>query len=208
MNDAPNWLITVRIEPIFDADANRLLTAIEQLVAGDATFGFKVLENGHVILSGIDEQSLDQKIGELRSTHKVEVKVGALQVAYRETFVRATAVDCTHKKLTGGTGQFALVRLRIEPNVSGAGNEFENKVVGGAIPKEYIPGVEKGIKSVWDAGVLIGFPMVDTKVTLIDGSYHEVDSSALTFEIAARAAMKEGRRRRASSCRSRSWMWR
>lgn len=192
MNDAPNWLITVRIEPIFYADANRLLTAIEQLVAEDAAFGFKALENGHVILSGIDEQSLDQKIGELRCMHKVDVNVGAPQVAYRETVARATEVDYTHKKLTGGFSQFALVRLGIEPNVSGAGNKFENKVVGGAVPKEFIPGVEKGVQGVLDAGVLIGFPMMDTKVTLLDGTYHAVDSSALAFEIAARAAMKEG----------------
>ena len=191
LSDAPNWLITVRIEPIFVADANRLLTAVEQLARGDARFGFKALENGDVILSGIDEQSLEQKISELRCAHKVEVNVGAPQVAYRETVLRATEVDFIHKKLTGGPGQFARIKLRVEPNVPGAGNEFESKVVGGALPKEYIPGVVKVIKGVWDAGVLVGFPMMDTKVTILDGAYHAADSSALAFEIAARAAMKE-----------------
>jgi elongation factor G len=105
---------------------------------------------------------------------------------------RATEIDYTHKKQTGGTGQFARVKLRLEPNEPGAGNEFLSEIVGGVVPKEYIPGVEKGVQSVWDSGVLIGFPMVDTEVTLFDGAYHEVDSSTIAFEIAARTAMREG----------------
>jgi elongation factor G len=138
------------------------------------------------------ELHLDIKIDILKRTHKVEVSVGAPQVAYRETLARATEIDYTHKKQTGGTGQFARVKLRFEPNEPGKGNEFASEIIGGSIPKEYIPGVEKGVQSVWDSGVLIGFPMVDMKVTLFDGAFHEVDSSAIAFEIASRAAMREG----------------
>ena len=138
------------------------------------------------------ELHLDIKVDILRRTYGVDANVGAPQVAYRETLVRPTEIDYTHKKQTGGTGQFARVKLRLEPNETGKGNEFESEVVGGTVPKEYIPGVEKGINSVWDNGVLIGFPMVDTKVTLYDGAFHEVDSSAIAFEIASRSAMKEG----------------
>jgi elongation factor G len=118
--------------------------------------------------------------------------VGPPQVAYRETLARTAEVDYTHKKRTGGTGQFASVKLRLEPKEPGTGNEFASEIVGGVVPKEYIPGIEKGVQSVWDSGVLIGFPMVDMKVTLFDGAYHEVDSSTIAFEIAARQAMREG----------------
>ena len=121
----------------------------------------------------------------------MEVQVGAPQVAYREAISRKVTKDYTHKKQTGGTGQFARVILEVEPNEKGAGNAFESKVVGGSVPKEYIPGVEKGLNSVLNSGPLIGFPVVDLKVTLIDGGYHEVDSSAIAFEIATRAAMRE-----------------
>ena len=122
----------------------------------------------------------------------MEATVGAPQVAYRETITRKQEVDYTHKKQTGGTGQFARVKLVLEPQEQGAGFVFESKIVGGSVPKEYIPGVEKGVKSVLDNGVLAGFPMLDLKVSLIDGAYHEVDSSALAFEIASRAAFREG----------------
>ncbi len=138
------------------------------------------------------ELHLDIKVDILKRTYGVEANVGAPQVAYRETLARPATVDYTHKKQTGGTGQFARVKLQLEPNPTGKGNEFASTIVGGAVPKEYIPGVEKGVQSVWDNGVLIGFPMVDMKVTLVDGAYHEVDSSTIAFEIAARAAMKEG----------------
>jgi elongation factor G len=138
------------------------------------------------------ELHLDIKVDILKRTYKVEAAVGAPQVAYRETVSRTAQVDYTHKKQTGGSGQFARLKIIIEPNEKGAGNTFESTIVGGAVPKEFIPGVEKGIVSVESAGVLIGFPMVDVKTTLIDGAYHEVDSSVIAFEIAARAAMKEG----------------
>jgi elongation factor G len=167
--------------------------ALAKLAAEDPSFRVTTdQESGETIIKGMGELHLDIKVDILKRTHKVEVNVGAPQVAYRETLARATEIDYTHKKQTGGTGQFARVKLRLEPNEPGAGNEFESEIVGGVVPKEYIPGVEKGVQSVWDSGVLIGFPMVDTKVTLFDGNYHEVDSSAIAFEIAARTAMREG----------------
>jgi elongation factor G len=137
------------------------------------------------------ELHLDIKVDILKRTYGVEATTGAPEVAYREALAKPTEVDYTHKKQTGGTGQFARVKLRLEPNEVGKGNEFETEIVGGSVPKEYIPGVEKGVNSVWDNGILIGFPLVDMKVTLFDGAFHEVDSSAIAFEIAARAAMKE-----------------
>jgi elongation factor G len=150
-------------------------------------------ESGETILKGMGELHLDIKVDIMRrEPHNIAVNVGAPQVAYRETLARAVDVDYTHKKQTGGTGQFARVKLKLEPNETGKGNEFEADIVGGTVPKEYIPGVEKGVESVWSNGVLIGFPMVDMKVTLFDGAFHEVDSSAIAFEIAARSAMKEG----------------
>ena len=137
------------------------------------------------------ELHLDIKVDILKRTHKVEVNVGAPQVAYRETITRRTEVDYTHKKQTGGTGQYARVKLVVEPNQKGQGFEFDNKIVGGVVPKEYIPGVEKGLNAVMTAGTIIGFPVVDVKVSLIDGAYHEVDSSTIAFEIAARTAFRE-----------------
>jgi elongation factor G len=137
------------------------------------------------------ELHLDIKVDILKRTHKVEVNVGAPQVAYRETIIRPTTVDYTHKKQTGGSGQFARIKIVVTPNEKGMGYEFESKVVGGTVPKEYIPGVEKGLNSVMGAGVFAGYPVVDVKVSLVDGAYHEVDSSAIAFEVAARAAFRE-----------------
>jgi elongation factor G len=167
--------------------------ALSNMALEDPSFRVSVdPESGETILRGMGELHLDIKVDILRRTYGVDANVGAPQVAYRETLVKPTEIDYTHKKQTGGTGQFARVKLRVEPNETGKGNEFVSEIVGGAVPKEYIPGVEKGINSIWDSGVLIGFPMVDNKVTLYDGAFHEVDSSAIAFEIAARAAMKEG----------------
>jgi elongation factor G len=167
--------------------------ALSTMAIEDPSFRVSVdHESGETILKGMGELHLDIKVDILRRTYGVDANVGAPQVAYRETLVRPADIDYTHKKQTGGTGQFARVKLRLEPNETGKGNEFESEIVGGTVPKEYIPGVEKGVKSVWDSGVLIGFPVVDTKVTLYDGAFHEVDSSAIAFEIAARSAMKEG----------------
>jgi elongation factor G len=189
----PNPVIEMKIEPKTKADQEKMSMALSTMALEDPSFRVSVdHESGETILKGMGELHLDIKVDILRRTYGVDANVGAPQVAYRETLARATEVDYTHKKQTGGTGQFARVKIRLEPNETGKGNEFESDIVGGAVPKEYIPGVEKGINSVWDSGVLIGFPMVDTKVTLYDGGFHEVDSSAIAFEIAARSAMREG----------------
>jgi elongation factor G len=137
------------------------------------------------------ELHLDIKVDILKRTYKVEANIGAPQVAYREKVTKSVTVDYTHKKQTGGTGQFARVKFIVEPSEPGKGFEFENKIVGGAVPKEYVPGVEKGLESVLGSGVIAGFPVVDLKVTLVDGAYHDVDSSALAFEIASRAALRD-----------------
>jgi elongation factor G len=191
--DFPNPVIEMKIEPKTKADQEKMSMALSTMALEDPSFRVAVdQESGETILRGMGELHLDIKVDILKRTYGVEANVGAPQVAYRETLVKAADIDYTHKKQTGGTGQFARVKLRLEPNQTGKGNEFESEVVGGTVPKEYIPGVEKGINSVWDSGVLIGFPMVDTKVTLWDGAFHEVDSSAIAFEIAARSAMREG----------------
>jgi elongation factor G len=191
--DFPNPVIEMSIEPKTKADQEKMGIALHAMALEDPSFRVGIdQESGQTILKGMGELHLDIKVDILKRTHGVEANVGAPQVAYRETLARATEVDYTHKKQTGGTGQFARVKLRLEPSGAGKGNEFESEIVGGTVPKEYIPGVEKGVQSVWDAGVLIGFPMVDMKVTLFDGAFHEVDSSAIAFEIAARNAMKEG----------------
>jgi len=189
----PEPVINLKIEPKTKADQEKMATALHTLAIEDPSFRVSVdHESGETILKGMGELHLDIKVDILKRTYGVEANVGAPQVAYRETLARPAEVDYTHKKQTGGTGQFARVKLKLEPNEVGKGNEFEAKIVGGTVPKEYIPGVEKGVKSVWDTGVLIGFPLVDMKVTLFDGAFHEVDSSAIAFEIASRAAMKEG----------------
>ncbi len=190
--DFPNPVIEMKIEPKTKADQEKMAIALHTMALEDPSFRVQVdQESGETILKGMGELHLDIKVDILKRTYGVEANVGAPQVAYRELLARATDIDYTHKKQTGGTGQFARVKLRLEPNEVGKGNEFEADIVGGTVPKEYIPGVEKGVNSVWDAGVLIGFPLVDMKVTLFDGAFHEVDSSAIAFEIATRAAMKE-----------------
>jgi len=148
-------------------------------------------ESGQTIIKGMGELHLDIKVDILKRTHKVEVNVGAPQVAYRETITRSVDHDYTHKKQSGGSGQFARIKFTVEPNEAGKGFQFESKVIGGTVPKEFIPGVEKGLESVIGSGPLAGFPVVDVKVTLTDGAYHEVDSSAIAFEIAARQGLRE-----------------
>jgi elongation factor G len=189
----PEPVIEIAIEPKSKADQEKLGLALAKLAAEDPSFRVSTdQESGQTILKGMGELHLDIKVDILRRTYKVDANIGAPQVAYRETITRRSEVDYTHKKQTGGTGQFARVKLVIEPNETGAGFSFESKIVGGAVPKEYIPGVEKGLNSVIGAGVVAGFPVVDIKVELIDGAFHEVDSSALAFEIASRAALREG----------------
>ena len=193
--DFPEPVIEMAIEPKTKADQEKMATALVKLAAEDPSFRVSTdQESGQTIIKGMGELHLDIKVDILKRTHKVEVNVGAPQVAYRERITRKVIKDYTHKKQTGGTGQFARVKFEVEPNEAGKGFEFESKVIGGSVPKEYIPGVEKGLNSVLGAGVLAGFPVVDLKVTLIDGAYHEVDSSALAFEIASRAALREALR--------------
>jgi elongation factor G len=189
----PDPVIEIAVEPKTKADQEKLGVALAKLAAEDPSFRVSTdLESGQTILKGMGELHLDIKVDILKRTHKVEVAVGAPQVAYRETITRKQEIDYTHKKQTGGTGQFARVILEIEPNEKGTGYEFESRVVGGTVPKEFIPGVEKGLNSVLTAGVIAGFPVVDIKIALTDGAYHEVDSSAIAFEIAARHALREG----------------
>jgi elongation factor G len=189
----PNPVIEMKIEPKTKADVEKMGVALAKLATEDPSFRVTSdQESGETIIKGMGELHLEIKVDILKRTHGVDVNVGAPQVAYRETLARETQIDYTHKKQTGGTGQFARVKLRLEHNEPGKGNEFDSEIVGGTVPKEYIPGVQKGVQSVWDTGVLIGFPMVDMKVTLFDGAFHEVDSSAIAFEIASRQAMREG----------------
>jgi elongation factor G len=188
----PEPVIEIAIEPKSKADQEKLGVALAKLAAEDPSFRVSTdQESGQTILKGMGELHLDIKVDILKRTYKVEANVGAPQVAFREKISRRAEIDYTHKKQTGGSGQFARVKLVVEPNEPGAGYVFESQIVGGAVPKEYIPGVEKGLESVLGAGVVAGFPVVDLKVALVDGAYHEVDSSALAFEIASRAALRE-----------------
>jgi elongation factor G len=191
----PDPVIEIAIEPKSKADQEKLGVALAKLAAEDPSFRVSTdQESGQTILKGMGELHLDIKVDILKRTYKVEANIGAPQVAYREKISRQVTKDYTHKKQTGGSGQFARIKIVCEPLPPGSGFMFENKVIGGNVPKEYIPGVEKGLESVLGSGVLAGFPVVDLKVTLIDGAYHDVDSSALAFEIAARAALKEALR--------------
>jgi elongation factor G len=184
--------VEIAIEPKSKADQEKLGVALAKLAAEDPSFRVTTdQESGQTILKGMGELHLDSKIDILRRTYKVDANVGAPQVAFRERVTKRAEVDYTHKKQTGGTGQFARVKFIVEPNEPGKGFEFESKVVGGSVPKEYIPGVEKGLNSVLGSGVVAGCPVVDVKVQLVDGAYHDVDSSALAFEIASRAAFRE-----------------
>jgi len=189
----PEPVIEIAIEPKSKADQEKLGIALSKLAAEDPSFRVSTdQESGQTILKGMGELHLDIKVDILRRTYKVDANIGAPQVAYRETLTKKAEVDYTHKKQTGGSGQFARVKIVIEPGEPNSGFVFESKVIGGSVPKEYIPGVEKGLKSVLDNGVVAGFPMLDIKISLVDGAYHEVDSSALAFEIASRMAFREG----------------
>ena len=188
----PEPVIEIAIEPKSKADQEKLGVALAKLAAEDPSFRVSTdQESGQTILKGMGELHLDIKVDILRRTYKVDANIGAPQVAFRERVTKKAEVDYTHKKQTGGTGQFARRSFIVEPNEPGKGFEFESKVVGGAVPKEYIPGVEKGLNSVLGSGVVAGFPVVDVKVKLVDGEYHDVNSSALAFEIASRAAFRE-----------------
>jgi elongation factor G len=188
----PDPVIEIAIEPKSKADQEKLGVALAKLAAEDPSFRVSTdPESGQTILKGMGELHLDIKVDILKRTYKVDANIGAPQVAYREKITRPVTIDYVHKKQTGGSGQFARVKIVAEPLPPASGFTFANKIVGGVVPKEYIPGVEKGLESVLGAGVLAGFPVVDLGVTLTDGAYHDVDSSALAFEIAARAALRE-----------------
>jgi elongation factor G len=191
--DFPEPVIEVAVEPKSKADQEKMGMALARLAQEDPSFRVSVdHESGQTVIKGMGELHLEILVDRMKREFKVEANVGAPQVAYRETITKRAEVDYTHKKQSGGSGQFARIKLVFEPCKPGEGYSFESKVVGGAVPKEYIPGVEKGLSSSKDTGIMAGFPVIDFKIELIDGAYHDVDSSALAFEIAARAAFKEG----------------
>jgi elongation factor G len=186
-------LVELVVEPRSRADADRLATALRRLVSEDADFGFASdAETGQTVIKGLSESHLAGVVERFSGEFGIALAVGAPQVAYCETLGRRSEIDYTYKKQTGGSGQFARIKLVFEPGAPGSGYSFESKVVGGSVPKEFIPGVENGLATSRENGVLAGFPVIDFKVTLVDGAYHDVDSSALTFEIAARSAFREG----------------
>ncbi|WP_374631445.1 elongation factor G, partial [Ferrovibrio sp.] len=188
----PEPVIEVAVEPKTKNDQEKMGIALNRLAAEDPSFRVTVdHESGQTVIKGMGELHLEILVDRMKREFKVEANVGAPQVAYRETLTKPADIDYTHKKQSGGSGQFARVKIKFEPQEAGAGFTFENAVVGGNVPKEYIPAVEKGIKQVAESGVLAGFPVIDFKATLYDGAYHDVDSSALAFEIAARAAFRE-----------------
>lgn len=189
----PEPVIQVAVEPKTTADQEKMSIAIGRLVAEDPSLRVSTdPETNQTVLSGMGELHLEIIVDRMKHEFKVEANIGAPQVAYRETITKAYEIDYTHKKQSGGAGQFARVKILFEPLELGAGFNFESKVVGGNVPKEYIPAVEKGIKAISAGGVLAGYPLIDFKATLLDGAYHDVDSSALAFEIVAKAAFKEG----------------
>ena len=192
----PDPVIEIAVEPKTKADQEKMSQGLARLAAEDPSFRVETdLESGQTIMKGMGELHLDILVDRLKREFKVEANIGAPQVAYRETIGHEIEHTYTHKKQSGGSGQFAEVKMIISPTEPGEGYSFESRIVGGAVPKEYIPGVEKGINSVMDSGPLAGFPVIDFKVALIDGKFHDVDSSVLAFEIASRMAMREGLRK-------------
>lgn len=189
----PEPVIEIAIEPQSKADQEKMAIALSRLASEDPSFRVSTdQETGQTVIKGMGELHLDIKVDILKREYKVNANIGAPQVAYRETITKTGEVDYTHKKQSGGAGQFARIKLVFEPLEPGSGFIFESKIVGGVVPKEYIPGVQKGLQSAINTGVIAGFPMLDFKATLVDGAYHDVDSSVLAFEIAARAAFREG----------------
>ncbi|WP_341756167.1 MULTISPECIES: elongation factor G [unclassified Candidatus Tisiphia] len=189
----PEPVIELAVEPKSTADQEKMGMALSRLAAEDPSFRVSTdQESGQTVIKGMGELHLEIMVDRMKREFKVEVNVGAPQVAYRETITKKCEIDYTHKKQSGGAGQFARVKIIFEPQEAGEGFIFESKIVGGAIPKEFIPGVEKGLNNIKDTGVVAGYPMIDFKATLIDGAFHDVDSSVLAFEIATKAAFREG----------------
>ncbi|WP_272009787.1 elongation factor G [Roseovarius sp. ZX-A-9] len=192
----PDPVIEIAVEPKTKGDQEKMSAGLARLAAEDPSFRVETdQESGQTIMKGMGELHLDILVDRLRREFKVDANIGAPQVAYRETIGHEVEHTYTHKKQSGGSGQFAEVKMIISPTEPGEGFSFESRIVGGAVPKEYIPGVEKGIRSVMDSGPLAGFPVIDFKVALIDGKFHDVDSSVMAFEIAARMGMREGLRK-------------
>ncbi len=188
----PDPVIEIAVEPKTKADQEKMGEALGRLAKEDPSFRVTSdEESGQTIIKGMGELHLDIIVDRMKREFKVEANIGAPQVAYRETILGTAIMDYTHKKQSGGAGQFARVKLNVEPLEPGKGREVENKIKGGAIPKEFIPGVEKGIESVAETGILAGFPIIDYKVTILDGLHHDVDSSVLAFEIASRTCFRE-----------------
>jgi elongation factor G len=189
----PAPVIEVAVEPKTKADQEKMGVALSRLASEDPSFQVSSdNESGQTVIKGMGELHLEIIVDRMRREFKVEANVGAPQVAYRETITKMVEIDYTHKKQSGGSGQYARIKLRFDPVEPGVPFEFKSEIVGGAVPKEYIPGVEKGIVSSMQTGPIAGFPVIDFKATLVDGAYHDVDSSTLAFEIAARAAFREG----------------
>jgi elongation factor G len=189
----PNPVIEVAVEPRSKADQDKMSQALARLAAEDPSFRVTSdPDTAQTVIAGMGELHLEVLVDRMRREFKVEANVGQPQVAYRETIRQETEIDYTHKKQTGGAGQFARVKIRFEPLKPGSGFQFESKVVGGSIPKEYVPGVKKGLTAAKEAGPVAGYPLIDFKAVLVDGASHDVDSSVLAFEIAARAAFREG----------------
>ena len=190
----PDPVIELAVEPKTKADQEKMGIALQRLAAEDPSFRVSSdEESGQTIIKGMGELHLDILVDRMKREFNVEANIGAPSVAYRETITKEADIDYTHKKQSGGSGQFARVKFRVIPQDPGEGYEFESQIVGGSIPKEYIPGVEKGLDSIREAGLLAGFPILDFKVELYDGAFHDVDSSVLAFEIAARGAMRENK---------------
>jgi elongation factor G len=185
-------LVEIAIEPASKADAERLGLALAKLAAEDPGFDMSIdHESGQIILKGVSELHLEEKLEALRRAYNIDARVGAPQVAFRERITLPAEVEYAYKKQSGASGQFAAVKLRIAPNEPGQGYRFACRIADGAVPKEYIPAIERGIENVLSSGVVAGYPVIDIMVELVDGKYHDTDSSALAFEIAARAAFRE-----------------
>lgn len=187
-------LIELSVESIAPKDRSKLLTVLESIKHSEPDFDYeRDLESGLIVVKGVSEEQLESIVE--RINHEVSINAGALQVAYRETITKAAEIGYTHKRALPGGGEFAKVKLIFEPLPTNRGFEFVNEIAGGAVSEEYIPGIQKGIESVKDTGILAGFPVIGFRVRLVDGAYHDVDSSVLAFEIAARAAFREAKPR-------------
>ena len=194
--DFPEPVIEVAVEPRTRGDQQKMSQALSRLAAEDPSFRVTSdAESGQTVIKGMGELHLEIIVDRLKREFKVDANVGAPAVAYRETITKTIETDYIHKKQTGGAGQYARVKIRFEPLGQGGGYEFKNAVFGGAVPKEYLPGVKKGLERAKESGILVGFPVIDFKATLIDGDHHDVDSSTIAFEIAAQAAFREGMRK-------------